>query len=329
MTPTLSATSAGLTVPIASSRAETIFTSTSPPLPKSRSATIGRLMLRAAAVPSLAARSAVTPAFRRPMAGKTWMPSVVRGSRVSRRPQPRVVRGEGEAEGRDADDLVVAIVERHPRADDVVAAAEALLPERVAQDDDAVTAFLLLVGAEEPAPGRCHAEQREEARADTSARHLFGAGIGAPQEALRAVGGEPLQRARVVPRVEGQAAQIVAERADRALVLFGDAHQLFGLGIGEWAQEHPIDDRNQRGGDAEAQRKGQEGRKTGGLRAGERAHGVAEVVAESVHALHFRKSCARPAGSLTRPGRGCYSRSSALAAGERAGRHLSRGGAAW
>ena len=53
----------------------------------------------------------------------------------------------------------------------VGAAAEALLPEAMAQDDDAVAALLFLVGWWKNRPtSRLHAEHREDAGAEAAAR---------------------------------------------------------------------------------------------------------------------------------------------------------------
>jgi hypothetical protein len=130
----------------------------------------------------------------------------------------------------------------------------------VAQDDHAVAAVLLLLVGEEPAAGRRHSEDAKHAGAQPGPRDRFGAAGRPPQERLLAVRAEPLERLRVVPRVERQVAQVVAERADGRSVLFGNAHQSFRGGIGERPQEDAVDDRDERGGDAEAEGQGQERR---------------------------------------------------------------------
>ena len=56
---------AGRTVRVISSTSRRTRTSTGAPLPNNRSAAIGRFTLRAAAVPSAAACSTVTPGFSR------------------------------------------------------------------------------------------------------------------------------------------------------------------------------------------------------------------------------------------------------------------------
>ena len=96
---------------------------------------------RPRAVPSAAACSGVTPWRRRPIAWnieieKPCWPGVVDRRDVERHPGARVAIGKRERRRHHADDGVGRGVEAERLADDVGAAAEALLPEAVRQDDD-------------------------------------------------------------------------------------------------------------------------------------------------------------------------------------------------
>ena len=87
--------------------------------------------------------------------------AALRGGRRESERHPRVGRAVEDLERRrhDADDRRALAVDERGLADDVGAAAEAALPQRVAQDDRGLGAAQILGRCVEPAEQRLHAER--------------------------------------------------------------------------------------------------------------------------------------------------------------------------
>src|SRR4029077_2087456 len=77
-----------------------------------------------------------------------------------------LARGDGDAPGHAADNRVRLAVERDAPADDGAIAAEAALPQAVAQDRDMLVADLVFLLGEGAAGQRRHAQDREEVGRD-------------------------------------------------------------------------------------------------------------------------------------------------------------------
>ena len=158
-----------------------------------------------------------------------------------------------EERRQDADDSVRAAVDGDAGAEDAGVLPEALLPESVRDDDDVVSA-LLLVGPERSSQDRLNAEGREEVGRGDRRRH-----------ALRSVPsadhGEAEHRARGERREDGLSLAVVEEvrRRDRRLVAPSErtehVHELLGPLVGQRLQEHRVDDAEHRavGADSDAQ----------------------------------------------------------------------------
>ena len=200
-----------------------------------------------------------------------------------RRPQARLRGGEGEAGRRHPDDLVVAIVEAHVGADGVGAAAEPLHPEAMAQDDDPVLARFFLGLVEEPAHERLHPQDGEHAGTELAAADAIGTVRRRPQIPAVAVRGWPLDCPGSAPGCHGGGADDAADPAAGARPVFGDEQQLFGVGIGERAQQHAVDDGNQRGREPQAQGERQERRRGAAAAVSQRADRLSKLGLERGH----------------------------------------------
>ena len=91
-----------------------------------------------------------------------------------RHPDLRLGGGERERRGHDADDFARLAVDQDLAADHVRIGAEALTPQRVA-DDDGARARQFFIRAKRPAERGRHAERREEVRRHVRADEAFGA----------------------------------------------------------------------------------------------------------------------------------------------------------
>ena len=111
-------------------------------------------------------------------------------------PRLYVGRRVDEVRGHHADDEIALVVERDRTTDDGVVATEALLPIRVAEDDDPIVSGLLFV-PEGPTQVRRPAEDIEEACRDVRHTQLRGLAVPRGQRTAgeRRVDGEFLQRA--------------------------------------------------------------------------------------------------------------------------------------
>jgi len=81
-------------------------------------------------------------------------------------PRVDLTRGEREAGGHHADDLVIAPVECHPPADDLRILAEMVTPGAIAQDENAMVRRHAVSADERAAQARRDAERVEEISGD-------------------------------------------------------------------------------------------------------------------------------------------------------------------
>ena len=158
-----------------------------------------------------------------------------------------------EQRRQDADDGMRASVDGDAGAEDAGVLPEALLPESVRDDDDVVSA-LLLVGPERSPQDWLNAEGREEVGSGDRRR-----------DALRSVPaadhGAAKHRARSERRKDGLSLAVVEEvrRRDRCLVTPAErsvqVHEFLRPLIGQRLQEHRVDDAEHRavGTDSDAQ----------------------------------------------------------------------------
>ena len=139
-----------------------------------------------------------------------------------------------------ADDLVKLPADANAPADDVTLAPEAPLPVAVTEDQDAVVARQLVVGAERATEARLRGQGGEEVRGDPEARHHLGgpARLGQAHVGVR-VGSDLAIAADLGPQIE------VVGRRDPATRILGsgaeDAIQSAAVGVGRRAQEQAVE----------------------------------------------------------------------------------------
>src|SRR6185369_6907207 len=116
----------------------------------------------------------------------------------ARREDLHLAERRAEPRRHDADDLPRETVERDVLADDLVASAEARLPELVADDADSRTVWGVLALREVAAAGRQDAERRKERRADALRVQLLRLTVARQREVVE--GGDAERRKRLCVR---------------------------------------------------------------------------------------------------------------------------------
>ena len=148
---------------------------------------------------------------------------------------PAAIEASG---GQDADDFMGLAVEDEGAADDRRVATEAVLPDRVTQDDDRGGAALLVVRLERAAQCRLDPEDVEIVGRYQHAVQPRGLPAADQRHAQSSRGRQRLERsAEPLPVQEIERADAVARRRRRRFEHTDDA---FGLGIRERPQQHGI-----------------------------------------------------------------------------------------
>ena len=172
---------------------------------------------------------------------------------ADRRPQLDAAR-ELEVGRHDADHREAAVVERHLLIEDAGVAAEAPLPERVAEHGDRLRARLVFVIGEEAAPQGIDAQRLEQLSRHHAAGQPLGLARARQVVALAAVDADVLEDLVLRPPV------LVVRVSDGHLInlraRLPQVDEPLGFGVGQRLEQHRIDDAEdgRRRADAERQR---------------------------------------------------------------------------
>ena len=201
-------------------------------------------------------------------------PPRTRAIELQRAPEIVVREDEGEARRHHANHLGRLVAEENGPADDTRIAAEASVPETVAEDGDARRVRTVVICGDDASEQRADAEQREELRRHhlrLQARRISGLG---QRQRRRAPGGEPLDRAALglpVDPVRRRHRQVAARRVNPLAGLdvegFVDGDQPVAARIRQRPQQQLVDDGEDGGvaADPEPQRQDDGGREAGAL----------------------------------------------------------------
>ncbi len=189
--------------------------------------------------------------------------------------QPTLIEA-GELRRGDADDREGRAIERHRLADDVRRAAEAPLPETIADDHDravlAASAHVVRLG-EGAAENRRHAQHLEETAARHDAVGVVRLAAARQVEAGRAIGEGPVEQLGIAR------AQLLPQRVGpgRPLLAGQQLDEMLGLLDRQGAQHQRVDDREDRRVGADAERQGEDGDRRDHRRRPQRTNRIADV----------------------------------------------------
>ena len=175
---------------------------------------------------------------------------------------PRRADRVGESGWRNADDLPRLLVQVERPANDVRRAAELLLPVRVAEDDDTVASDHFVVRHERPAEDGCDTQDRKELPRDRLRRRVDRfARRGARAEGHVARRGQVLERRLMASPVEIRRGrrEAAAERVGRPRVALDDGDDAPGIVERQSSKHDAVDDREDGGGGADAEREHTDG----------------------------------------------------------------------
>ena len=202
---------------------------------------------------------------------------IVRYAPVRCHPYTRLVRIL-DARRRDADDGVGLVVEPDGLANRIGPPSEALPPEPVGDDRDARRAGLFVRGVEPPAERRLDVEHAEEVHVDNGSRDALGT-VGArerePRLTERGQSGEAVMTNAPVERVGWRR---VAVTLSCLPIGVRYQHQIVRAGERQRPYEHGVDDAEDRGVGADADRNREDREEEKARRPPERARGVAEIL---------------------------------------------------
>ena len=164
------------------------------------------------------------------------------------------LRRPPERPRQDADDFVRVAVEDRGAADDAGVGAEAATPQRVGQQHDLIASVDLFVVAQVAAERRSDAERREKRRRHAeSEQALRLAGAGQVHRPL-AVGIHRRDRPAVAPPVEEVRRRDRTVQPSFARPLLGDRHHPIRVGIRQRSPQHRVDNAEDGGVGADAER---------------------------------------------------------------------------
>ena len=198
-----------------------------------------------------------------------------------RRARPK----ERERRGQHADDFSRPAVDDQLLADDVVRAPETALPVAMGQHHSPRRAGRIVFGAEGATENGLHAQQRQCRRADEQSLHPFRIAASRDRHLGRIPGADPLEYLVVLAIRQIRARAVIRAGPVRRDLL--QAHQPLGLVKRQRLQQHTVDDAEDRGGGANAERQRQDrGCGKGGLLRKD-ARRVAHVLPEiATHRSH-------------------------------------------
>ena len=201
------------------------------------------------------------------------------GRHHERRPEPGRRAGWLEAFGQHPDHGVRPVVDTDGGADHVRVRTESARPRTVAQQHDRGRALLRVRRGEEPAEVRRGSQQREIGRGHGRAREV--AVRPGPRHGHARSGGELLER----PRVGPQPAQLRVRQRRRPRSVrpyLAHEHDRLRVGIRQRTEQQAVDDAEQRGVRADAQREHEHHRAREAGAAPQAAGGVAHVAPQIV-----------------------------------------------
>ena len=168
-------------------------------------------------------------------------------------------RVESEAGPHDPDHGVRLAVERERRSDQVPTRAEPVLPEPVADDDDAARTGPILLGEEGPAVQRSRAEEIEQVGGDQGAIDHFRVVAAREREGGRSERRHPREGARLIAPI-GEIGRRNAEPVQpfRQIAL-EDHREPVRIDVGQRREHHGVHDAEDRAVGPDAQRQRQHG----------------------------------------------------------------------
>ena len=169
---------------------------------------------------------------------------------------------------------------------------EPALPEPAAEQDGRSSAEPVVGSAEVAADDRRLAERAEEIRGDHGTAEALRLVRAGEVVVLIAVDGHRRERLRhALPVEEIQVADRPFVESRRVVV---DGGELAGVGIGERVEQHAVDDGEERGVRADAEREGEHGGRREAGRLEQHANRVAQIVQQCAHAsLRFERPVRR------------------------------------
>ena len=169
----------------------------------------------------------------------------------------------------------LTIVHRDHASDRGRIGTEPPAPEAVAEDDGLPAVGRVLGGGEVAADCRLHAEHPEEVRRDPHAADPFGFAVRDQRRDPRPDERHVLERVAALAPVEERRVADVAGRSGRAAL--ADRDEPIGIRVRQRAEQHGVEDAEDRGvrADAERQRHERDGREAG--RTPKQPRGVADV----------------------------------------------------
>lgn len=167
-------------------------------------------------------------------------------------------------------------------ADDARVAAEATLPEPKAEDRRMRCAGPVVGSVEGAAEERSYAEYLEEPCAHARAWQLLGLGAIGDRQTRRPEPGQIVERASAITQREKVArreGELIAPDLGKA---GSGPHQddAVVIGVGKWAQENTVHHAQHRGSGADAEREGEQCRRSEAACAAETTHGEAHILTE-------------------------------------------------
>ena len=166
-------------------------------------------------------------------------------------------------------------------ADDGGRCGKSALPEAAAEDDDGRGAGMIVIPREGAAEDGLDTQGGEECRGDHEAVKPLGLDASGEVVVLVAIdghGGEGFAGAFPVEEVG-----IADGGAIHAGVLLVDGDELAGLCVGQWIEEHAVDDGEERGIGADAESQGEQGDGRKAWRFEEHAQGITQVLEQDGH----------------------------------------------
>jgi hypothetical protein len=175
---------------------------------------------------------------------------------------------------------IFAVVHRHDAADHRGIRAKPAPPQSVAEQQHAPMIRAILVGGERAAEGRPHAQEIEVVPADPHCGKALRLAVGNEGRQPRAHHREALNRAAALPPVQDRREADVRGNAFRIAIADGD--EPLGRFVRQRPQQNSIDDAEDSGVGADAERERDEHSRGEPRRVAQHADAVAQVLAERI-----------------------------------------------
>ena len=187
-----------------------------------------------------------------------------------------------DARRHHADDGVRLVVEPDGLANRIQPRAEALPPESIADHRDAGRTGLFVSSGKTPSECGLDVEHVEEVHVDNRARDALGAIEPGEREPGLTEGGQPGEAVVADAPVEKVGRRRVTVALSCLPVRVRDQHEIVGAREGQRPQQHGVDDAEDRGVGADADRNRQDREQKKARRPPEGARGVAEILQQPV-----------------------------------------------